>query len=123
MAEVARIDIDDHEVDMDYGGRLLYRGELFTGEVAEHAGTVLVSLDNYVNGLQHGLSREWYKDDTLRSEGTARMGRPFGVSREWHPNGTLAAEREFGGDGLAMVADRAWDDQGRQTKNWQKDAE
>ncbi|MFF3687537.1 toxin-antitoxin system YwqK family antitoxin [Streptomyces sp. NPDC002187] len=123
MTEILRIDIDDPEVDMDYGGRLLYRGELFAGEVTEHLGGDLVSLDNYMDGVQHGLSREWYRDGTLRSEGTARMGLPVGISREWHPNGTLAAERVFAEDGLTTLADRAWDEQGHPTKNWQKEAE
>ncbi|MER5436936.1 hypothetical protein [Streptomyces sp. NPDC002588] len=35
MAEVHRINIDDPEVDMDMGRRLLYCGEPFTGEVEE----------------------------------------------------------------------------------------
>lgn len=121
MTEVVRIDIDDPEVDMDYGGRLLYRGQLFTGEVTEHMGGVLVSLENYVNGVQHGISHEWYEDGTLRSEATAYLGRPIGVSKEWHRNGKLAAERVFADDGLTMLADRAWDEHGRLTRDWQKE--
>ncbi|MGW9137208.1 MULTISPECIES: toxin-antitoxin system YwqK family antitoxin [unclassified Streptomyces] len=120
MAEVTRIDIDDPDVDMDQGQRVLYRGELFTGEAEERLGGVVVSLDSYVAGVQDGPSREWYKDGTLRSEGTARMGLPVGVSKEWHPNGTLAAERVFAEDGLTLLADRQWDEMGRPTKNWRK---
>lgn len=48
MAEVTRIDIDDPDVDMDQGQRVLYRGELFTGEAEERLGGVVVSLDSYV---------------------------------------------------------------------------
>ncbi|MFI2350419.1 toxin-antitoxin system YwqK family antitoxin [Streptomyces sp. NPDC019443] len=120
MAAVERIDIDDPEVDMDYGGRVLYRGELFTGEVTEYTGDALISLDNYVDGVQHGASREWYPDGALRSEGQALMGRPVGTSKEWHPNGKLAAEKVFAEDGLTMLADRAWDENGCSTKNWEK---
>ncbi|MFF3061605.1 toxin-antitoxin system YwqK family antitoxin [Streptomyces sp. NPDC057909] len=120
MAEVARIDIDDPDVDMDPGQRVLYRGELFTGEAEERLEGVVVSLDSYVAGVQDGPSREWYKDGTLRSEGTARMGLPVGVSKEWHPNGTLATERLFAEDGLTLLADRQWDEKGRPTKNWRK---
>lgn len=47
MAEVKRIDIGDPEVDMDLGQRLLYCGELFTGEVEERLGGVVVALDSY----------------------------------------------------------------------------
>ncbi|MEV8206147.1 toxin-antitoxin system YwqK family antitoxin [Streptomyces sp. NPDC079189] len=121
MAEVTRIDIDDPDVDMDQGQRVLYRGKLFTGEAEERLGDVVVSLDSYVAGVQDGPSREWSKDGTLRSEGTARMGLPVGVSEEWHPNGTLAAEHVFTEDGLTLSADRQWDEKGRPTKNWRKD--
>ncbi|WP_079151943.1 toxin-antitoxin system YwqK family antitoxin [Streptomyces sp. RTd22] len=120
MPNVKRIDIDDPDVDMDYSQRLLYKGELFTGEVEERLGGAVVSLDAYVDGLQDGPNREWYKDGTLRSEGTAHMGRPVGVSREWHPNGTLAYEREFGEDGLTMLRDRQWDEEGRITRDWRR---
>ncbi|WP_326767967.1 hypothetical protein OG978_28625 [Streptomyces sp. NBC_01591] len=119
--DVTRIDIDDPEVDMDRGQRLLYRGELFTGEVEEHLGGALVSLDSYVEGVQHGPSREWYEDGTLRSEATAREGRPAGVSGEWHPNGVLAAEVEFSENGLRTLAERRWDEEGQPTKNWRAD--
>ncbi|MEU6019705.1 hypothetical protein ABZ826_38910 [Streptomyces sp. NPDC047515] len=113
-----RVDIDDPRVDVDQGQRLLYRGELFTGEVEERLGGALVSLDPYVVGVQHGPSREWYEDGTLRSESTAHEGRPVGVSREWHPNGVLASEVEFSENGLTMLAERRWDEEGRPTKNW-----
>lgn len=118
-----RIDIDDSDVDMDPGQRLLYRGKLFTGQVEERLRGVVVGLDSYVDGVPHGPSREWYEDGVLRSEATARTGRPVGVSRAWHPNGTLAAEQTFAEDGLTMSADRQWDEAGRPTKNWRKDGE
>ncbi|MEU9322184.1 hypothetical protein [Streptomyces sp. NPDC048295] len=118
-----RVDIDDPEVDMDQGLRLLHRGELFTGEVEERLGGAVVGLDAYVAGVQHGPSREWYEDGTLRSEGTAREGRPVGASREWHPNGVLAAETEFSEDGMTMLAERRWDEEGRPAKNWRAGAE
>ncbi|MFJ4813839.1 toxin-antitoxin system YwqK family antitoxin [Streptomyces longwoodensis] len=121
MAEPTRIDIDDPEVDMDSMQRLLYRGELFTGEVVEHLGDALVSLECYEEGVRHGPNKEWYKDGTLRSEGASRNGRPVGVSREWHPNGTLAHERVFAEDGLTMLADSEWDEDGRPTRAWRKE--
>ncbi|MFF3499004.1 toxin-antitoxin system YwqK family antitoxin [Streptomyces sp. NPDC003247] len=121
MAEPIRIDIDDPEVDMDHMQRLLYRGALFTGEVVEHLGDALVSLEGYEDGLRHGPNQEWYKDGTLRSEGTARRGRPVGVSREWHANGTLASERVFADDGLTMLSDREWDENGQPTRAWSRE--
>ncbi|MEU6813626.1 hypothetical protein [Streptomyces sp. NPDC046860] len=118
MSDVPRIDIDDPDVDMDDAQRLLYRGSLFTGEVTEHLTGKLVSLDIYADGLLNGLSREWYKDGTLRSEGLVRGGLPRGEHREWHPNGVLASLKIFDEDGLTLRCDLAWDDAGRPTREW-----
>ncbi|MEU1520538.1 hypothetical protein ABZ490_52080 [Streptomyces sp. NPDC005811] len=113
-----RIDVDDPEVDMDNRQRLLFRGELFTGEAVEHQDGALVSLECYEEGLRHGPNREWYEDGRLRSEGTARRGRPVGVSRAWHPSGLLAHERVFADDGLTMLSDHEWDENGQPTRAW-----
>ncbi|MER6075434.1 toxin-antitoxin system YwqK family antitoxin [Streptomyces sp. NPDC001852] len=121
MAEPTRIDIDDPEVETDHSQRLLYRGEPFTGEVVEHFGGVLVSLENYEDGLANGQSREWYKGGTLRSESMARQGRPVGLAREWHANGRLASERFFADDGLTMLSDREWDENGLPTRVWRRE--
>lgn len=103
---------------MDDAQRLLYRGDLLTGEVTEHLGDKLVSRDVYVDGVQNGPSQEWYMDGTLRSEGTVRRGLPCGESKEWHPNGTLASRKVFDEDGLTLREDYAWDEDGRQTRSW-----
>lgn len=113
MNELTRIGIDDLEVDRDQSQRLLYRGELFAGEVVEYLGEVLVSLECCEDGLRHGPNREWRKDGTLQSEGVARSGRPVGVSREWHANGTLASEKVFTEEGWTMLSDREWDENGQ----------
>ncbi len=58
MDDLRKIDVDDPDVDMDDTQRLLYRGELCTGEVVEYLNGVLVSQDMYVPGLPDGLTRE-----------------------------------------------------------------
>lgn len=113
-----RIDIDAPEVDMDAGQRLLYRGEPFTGEAEERMGGAVVSRDRYVDASQDGPSREWYVDGTPRSKGTAWQGRLVSIAREWHPGGTLAAEQVFAADGLPMLEDRAWTEEGQPTRTW-----
>ncbi|QBJ92403.1 hypothetical protein D0Z67_20305 [Streptomyces seoulensis] len=118
MSDIPRIDIDDPDVDMDDAQRLLYRGNLFTGEVTEHLAGKLVSLDAYADGLLNGLSQEWYKDGTLRSEGLVRSGLPRGEHREWHPNGVLASLKIFDEDGLTLRGDFEWDEEGRPTRQW-----
>ena len=121
MTNLKRIYIDDPDVDMDYGQRLLYQGELFSGEVEERLGGAVVSLDMYVDGVQHGPSRAWYEDGTPRSEGTVDMGCPVGLWREWHPNGTLASERLFAENGQTILEDRQWDEEGQPTKQWRNE--
>ncbi|MFD3976687.1 toxin-antitoxin system YwqK family antitoxin [Streptomyces cyaneofuscatus] len=116
MGSAKRIDIDDPAVDEDGGGNLFFEGEPFTGEVAEYSGESLVSLDEYVDGVLHGKSREWYADGALRSEGQASMGRPVGTSKEWHPNGSMAEQKRFSRDGLSLISKQSWDDQGNLRK-------
>ncbi|MFH9014094.1 toxin-antitoxin system YwqK family antitoxin [Streptomyces sp. NPDC017943] len=121
MTAVQRIDIDDPEVDMDNSERLYYEGEPFTGEVTEHFGEDLISLDTYVDGYKHGPSREWYRDGTLRSEGTLREGLPVGEFKEWHANGVLASKQVFADNGMTLLEDSKWDEEGRPTRTWRKD--
>ncbi|GEC07203.1 hypothetical protein SSP24_48580 [Streptomyces spinoverrucosus] len=120
MTAVQRIDIDDPDVDMDVSERLYYRGEPFTGEVTEHLGVSLVSLETYVDGYKDGPSHEWYKDGTLRSEGTHRAGLPVGEFKEWHPNGVLASKRVFAANGMTILEDCEWDEHGRPTRTWRR---
>lgn len=115
-----RIDIDDDDVDMDAAQRLLYRGELFTGEVEEKQNDVRISLDTYTAGILDGPSYEWYPDGSQKSEGVMLMGFPTGEFMEWHPNGQLAVKKVYTGDGKILLAEYAWDTEGHQTKEWHR---
>lgn len=118
MSDTRRIDIDGPEVDMDDAQRLLYQGELFTGEAAEYMAGELVSLDHYTDGVQDGLSRGWYLDGTVRSEGRSREGFPCGEFKEWHANGVLASRQVFGDDRLTLLEEFKWDENGQPTRSW-----
>ncbi|MGA4865988.1 toxin-antitoxin system YwqK family antitoxin [Streptomyces lavendulocolor] len=117
---VVRIDIDDPDVDMDVSGCLFYGGTPFTGEVAEYRNGYLISLDEYVDGLLHGLSREWYEDGTPRSEGSARGGCAVGEWKEWHPNGTLMQRQLFDSSGYSLHERDTWDENGDQLTSWRR---
>ncbi|WP_107421902.1 MULTISPECIES: toxin-antitoxin system YwqK family antitoxin [unclassified Streptomyces] len=123
MTSPKRIDIDDPEVDMDGGGNLSYKGEPFTGEVAEYAGDSLISLDEYADGVLHGKSQEWHLNGTLSSAGRAKHGHPVGTWKQWHPNGSIASERVFAAAGRTMLSDRAWDENGNLTREWQRNTD
>ncbi|MFE1557515.1 toxin-antitoxin system YwqK family antitoxin [Streptomyces sp. NPDC058734] len=113
-----RVDADDPEVDIDTGHRMLYRDELFTGEVAEHQGEQIVCLDVYLDGMRNGLTRMWYPDGTLKLEGNVLNGVASGEFREWHPNGVLKSRRYFDDDIYSLREETVWDEQGRVVRGW-----
>lgn len=108
---VLRVNDDDPDLDQDENLYYWYRGELFTGEIAEHGPEgELVSLIAYKDGWPEGWYRVWYLDGTLKSEAFYENRKVVGVSRKWRPNGTLAEEDVFEhGD---KVETRNWDEQG-----------
>ncbi|MFB7191768.1 toxin-antitoxin system YwqK family antitoxin [Streptomyces sp. NPDC056230] len=121
MTSAARIDVDGPDVDMDNAQRLLYRGEPFTGEVAEYQSGHLISLDEYTEGVLNGLSREWYQDGTLRSEGIVRDGRAAGEFKEWHPNGILKSRKFFDNTLASLREEETWDENGVLLTSWRRD--
>lgn len=113
MAMPDRVDIDSPDVDMDDGSRFFCKGELYTGEVVEYLGDALVSQETYVEGRPHGRTRQWYPDGTLRSEGTHVGGRLKGEAREWHPSGILKCRQLNSENGMSVLEDDRWDQEGR----------
>lgn len=108
-----RVDMDDSGVDIEGSSIITYRGNPFTGELVEHfpKGGGLWNLTTYVDGVEDGAQREWYRDGTLKSEGQVKAGFIEGTWRTWHPNGVLAEEEEF--DAAGHVARRAaWSAEG-----------
>ncbi|MBT2369237.1 hypothetical protein J7E88_28970 [Streptomyces sp. ISL-10] len=121
MTAVVRIDVDGPDVDMDVAQRILYRGDPFTGEVAEYQGGHLISLDEYTDGVLNGWSREWYQDGTLRSEGFVREGHAVGEVKEWYTNGALKS-RKFFDSALASLREvDTWDERGVLLRSWRRD--
>ncbi|MEL3948070.1 MULTISPECIES: toxin-antitoxin system YwqK family antitoxin [Streptomyces] len=115
-----RIDIDDPDVDIDYGHRLLYCDEPFTGEAVEYLSGHLVSQVMYTEGIKDGSFREWYKDGTLRAEGVMRVGLVSGEFKRWHPNGVLAKRVINSEDGKTPLAEFEWDEEGLPTRSWRQ---
>jgi antitoxin component YwqK of YwqJK toxin-antitoxin module len=114
-----RIDLDDSDVDLDYGLRLLYRGEPFTGEAEEYLAGHRVSLVTYKDGFRDGPFREWYKSGVLRAEGTMRMESLSGEYKSWHENGVLATKKLHSADGGAPLSHYEWDEEGCPTRAWE----
>ncbi|MFI6524926.1 toxin-antitoxin system YwqK family antitoxin [Streptomyces uncialis] len=108
------IDIDGPDVDMDDGLRLFYKGEPYTGEVVEYLGDALVSQETYAEGRPNGRTRQWYEDGVLRAEGTHTGGRLKGEFKEWHPNGVLKCRQLNSENGMSVLEDDRWDEDGQQ---------
>lgn len=106
---------------MDGAQRLLYRGRLFTGEVAEYQSGHLISLDEYTDGVPNGLSREWYQDGSPRSEGVARHGQSVGEWKEWYPNGVLRSRQFFDSTPASLRDEDTWDEDGVPLTTWRRD--
>ncbi|MFK8851044.1 toxin-antitoxin system YwqK family antitoxin [Streptomyces sp. Ac-502] len=101
--------------------RLLFRGEPFTGEVAEYHGGSLTSLNEFSDGVLHGRCREWYRDGTPRSEGMARNGRAVGECREWHPDGVVKCRRFVDGSVASLREEQTWDERGDALGLWRRE--
>ncbi|WP_411148400.1 hypothetical protein [Streptomyces sp. A30] len=114
-----RIDLDDPEVDLDYSQRLLYRGELFTGEVEEYLAEHRVSLVTCTDGYRDGPFREWCKSGVPRAEGAMRMESPSGAYKSWHENAVLAQRKLYGTGGGIPLSHHEWDEEGRPTHAWE----
>jgi antitoxin component YwqK of YwqJK toxin-antitoxin module len=115
-----RVNFDD--TDMDASQRVLYQGELFTGEVVEtDEDGVVIRVNTYRDGSEDGPQREWFNDGMLRSEYHATGGLPTGESRDWHENGQLSRRQEFDQYGHLRVREQ-WDEngvpKGRPTNTW-----
>jgi len=112
---VRRIDINDPAVDMDAGQRLLYNGEPFTGDVIEGFMEDPFSLETYRDGWLHGPWRLWCLDGSPKAQGEFVNGGLVGESLTWHENGRLESRRLFS-ERSSVLADYAWDEEGRQTR-------
>jgi antitoxin component YwqK of YwqJK toxin-antitoxin module len=95
---------------------LLWQEKPFTGISVENIRGTLIGEDGYVNGLKHGLSKQWYPSGALKSERHYINGTPNGT-REWFENGNLKLERifEFG----FYVSEKVWDIDGNLTETYQ----
>ncbi|QBI52222.1 toxin-antitoxin system YwqK family antitoxin [Streptomonospora litoralis] len=100
------------EADATGGGFALYRGEPYTGEIAEVLDSgEMVALSTYAQGVEDGPWQRWYPDGTKRVEGRYRDGAAVGVWREWHPSGVLAGETFYSPEGRKLTT-RRWDESG-----------
>lgn len=111
-----RVEYDDVETEDDL--RVTYQGEPFTGEVVERSpqGQV-IALTTYFNGMEDGLSAEWYPGGERKAEGSVSYGTAVGVHEEWHRNGNTAARIEFDNQGKLLSCHR-WAEDGTPVESY-----
>jgi len=51
--------------------------------------------DNYQNGKQHGLCKEWHDNEQLYYEGNYQNGKQHGLCKAWLDNGQLYYEENY----------------------------
>lgn len=104
--------INQRDTEYGDGHRLLYQGELYTGEVEVTGpdGQVL-AVYGYRSGHKSGPQLTWYPDGTKESEGVVDQGMNLGDTRQWHPNGQLATVVSHAPDGVPYRHQR-WDESG-----------
>lgn len=123
-------------------GTLFYRDDLFTGVVEQFdADGVLITRNQYEEGLRHGDCRRWYSDGTLESVREYRenrkhgqhagwfekgqkkflmhfdRGRYIGQRKEWYVSGQLFAIFQYE-DGEEVGLQRVWGPSGNLRSNY-----
>ncbi len=84
-------------------------------EFNRHA--VLIAEGFYVNGVKHGMWREYYDETgTVSIEENYRHGIPHGPFRSFYPSGLLFSKGQFV-DGLREGYFNIYDEQGKNIKN------
>ena len=98
-----------------------YKDQPFTGIAEEYLGSAgaqyLYNETEFVDGLQHGLSRIYSETNQLLVEKTIYKGVAHGVQREWHDSGRLACEAIY--DRGYCVRRIKWDEEGTEIEQYE----
>jgi antitoxin component YwqK of YwqJK toxin-antitoxin module len=90
--------VPDSELDYDADLTYTHGGVLFTGIAYEEIPGGGISEVSYRNGMQDGVSRDWYPSGALKGEASYRENVQHGPMREYDEQGVLVHEAvyEFG---------------------------
>ena len=114
---IQRIDHDELEF-IDYL-TCTSDGKLFTGiayELSEREPGKLICEISYIDGIQEGLSRDWYLSGQLQTEDYYHHGSKHGSYREWFENGQLKSEGEY--ELSIPIFLKEWDAEGNLIKDF-----
>lgn len=104
-----RINFD--ELDVTDGLLYTWNGHPFTGVACEYDNEgKLISETPFVDGIQHGIEREWYPSGQLKTEKHLIAGGLHGVSKEWFETGRLKIEAYY--EYAILVKKKEWNENG-----------
>ena len=85
--KVTTLEVNDDDLDFDDDVRT-YRDTPFSGVgVTRFPGGVIESETPYLNGLPHGVCREWHVNGQKKKEWASLRGSVHGTCTEWYENG------------------------------------
>jgi antitoxin component YwqK of YwqJK toxin-antitoxin module len=90
--------VADSELEFDSDLVMHYRGQPFTGVAFERAANGAYCELAYVEGLQHGVTREWDAEGRLRATETWDANTRHGVSRTYDDHGSVVCEQWWNRD-------------------------
>lgn len=70
-------------------------GRIYLEERFNYENDTLRSVENYKDGKQDGLCRNWYENGQLEDEKNYKDGEMNGLKREWWENGQLKKEENY----------------------------
>jgi antitoxin component YwqK of YwqJK toxin-antitoxin module len=92
-------------------------GEPFTGCAYEEAsGPRMPGEVEFVDGLQHGLARDWHLNGQLHGCTEYRSGVRHGLDEEWFENGRKAMEARY--EHNILLEKVLWDKEGRELQRY-----
>ncbi|MEO1162828.1 MAG: hypothetical protein AAFV98_03505 [Chloroflexota bacterium] len=122
---MTEIRVQQEELDFTDYFRAFRNNEPFTGVVYDltQDGNLWSEM-SYVDGWQHGITKEWSLSGTLIVEEAWQSGYLHGLLQEWFEDGNLKRQAEF--ELGTRVSDKRWNQEGRLVESFEiseKDAD
>jgi antitoxin component YwqK of YwqJK toxin-antitoxin module len=94
-----------------------YENKPFTGTATSFYNGKLYSIDQYVDGYEHGISKTFYKSSKLEKQVQMKYGNVHGTKRIWYENGVLKSESSHA-RGI-LLERKSWDKEGNLIEEYQ----
>lgn len=118
MTDQEQVRVRDDELVFDEHGRATWDGKPFTGVAWESpSGDMFMSEVQYQDGLDHGVSVDWYEEGRMASRQMNRYATKHGTEEEWYRDGTRRLFATW--DNGVRVKLARWDAAGALVEEWE----